>query len=494
MERGLQVFWLRQEFRLAADLDSFFDAVLEQAMEMVGKIDNLKWGIVATVAEPRELLLPFVSHHIGCGASVIYIYLDDPDETLATELEQNPKCKVAQCSDSYWSSKSESGKPFDHRLRQTVNANDALKKDEVSWLIHLDADEFLLSKDRISSILSNLDSEIEAARVINDERAFLAGKSPASIFDGFIRREARNSPWLAKLLYGRGAKYIRKGMVGHDGGKTFLKVGTDATMKIHGADREVRSVKVSGIRMLDFDGLTRLHWIDKLYSKSVTSRDTAGHGRSGVREAQIQFAAGPGLVRERMETLFGEIMELSQLKAVLMRFAKLASPIKINIQSELQSAYPDSDLDFSPRNFDVAIATRTRKVLYRNCVFNINLLENFTERLIGVTGGTREEHELDWLTKRLRGKQIVFFDVGANIGLYSVALGHHLDSNSKIVGFECNPILLRRLKMNLADNGLQNTSVCEAALSNTSGYAQLNIISPGNLGQATLGSSSVRPG
>ena len=92
--------------------------------------------------------------------------------------------------------------------------------------------------------------------------------------------------------------------------------------------------------------------------------------------------------------------------------------------------------------------------MYRGVKFHFNLLNDYNERLIRVKREVREELELDWLTARLKGMSACFFDVGANIGLYTVVLAKQLSSDSTVVAVECNPVLLARLYRNLASNDL----------------------------------------
>ncbi|ELZ98020.1 hypothetical protein C440_02193 [Haloferax mucosum ATCC BAA-1512] len=81
----------------------------------------------------------------------------------------------------------------------------------------------------------------------------------------------------------------------------------------------------------------------------------------------------------------------------------------------------------------------------------------------------------------------VFFDIGANIGIYSCLVGRLLDGGA-VVPFEPYPPNVRRLRVNLAANGLSPT-IIERPLAATAGDATLSVhdtVGPGAQ-HATLG-------
>jgi FkbM family methyltransferase len=80
-------------------------------------------------------------------------------------------------------------------------------------------------------------------------------------------------------------------------------------------------------------------------------------------------------------------------------------------------------------------------------------------------------------------KDGIFIDIGANIGLYSIALSKYFD---KIVAFEANPITFKILEANLALSETRNVqSFCEGVSSQTR-RASLYTPLDGHLGWATL--------
>jgi len=66
-------------------------------------------------------------------------------------------------------------------------------------------------------------------------------------------------------------------------------------------------------------------------------------------------------------------------------------------------------------------------------------------------------------------------DVGANVGMYTVALATRIGAAGKVLAFEPVPQTSRRLRANIALNGLANVEVFEAAAGECPGFADLQL-------------------
>lgn len=82
--------------------------------------------------------------------------------------------------------------------------------------------------------------------------------------------------------------------------------------------------------------------------------------------------------------------------------------------------------------------------------------------------------EIDFLKAGL-AQDSAFVDIGANIGLYSVALGKQLAGGGRVISIEPNPVCCERLKYNLAVNKLSNVTLFPVAVGDFSGRARLKI-------------------
>jgi FkbM family methyltransferase len=67
------------------------------------------------------------------------------------------------------------------------------------------------------------------------------------------------------------------------------------------------------------------------------------------------------------------------------------------------------------------------------------------------------------------------FDVGANVGIYCVALGRAVGADGRVVAIEPDPTNMNRLQSNLALNGLTNVRVLAAAAGERDGEVELQL-------------------
>ncbi len=93
--------------------------------------------------------------------------------------------------------------------------------------------------------------------------------------------------------------------------------------------------------------------------------------------------------------------------------------------------------------------------------------------------------------ERARVRQVlfdggVFADIGANAGLYTLAAAPHVGDSGKVLAIEPNPVVLRRLKFNVALNNFQNRVViAPVGVSDAEGSFDLTL-DDSNLGGSSL--------
>ncbi|MGA8223927.1 MAG: FkbM family methyltransferase [Candidatus Acidiferrales bacterium] len=64
---------------------------------------------------------------------------------------------------------------------------------------------------------------------------------------------------------------------------------------------------------------------------------------------------------------------------------------------------------------------------------------------------------------------IVFYDLGANIGLFTLLAARLVGAGGKVYSFEPDPSVAARLRRNIARNGFENVTVTEAGVWSTTG-------------------------
>ena len=100
---------------------------------------------------------------------------------------------------------------------------------------------------------------------------------------------------------------------------------------------------------------------------------------------------------------------------------------------------------------------------------------SFLARLLFWDGVTGFEYETVRIFMELVKKSNCFFDIGANIGYYSLVAAA-FNPKAKIVGFEPLPAANKFFKLNVQHNRFNNVTVEQMALSNFSGKAQFSAI------------------
>lgn len=95
---------------------------------------------------------------------------------------------------------------------------------------------------------------------------------------------------------------------------------------------------------------------------------------------------------------------------------------------------------------------------------------------LGYLTGNAEAEVQDALAELVQAGQVVY-DVGANIGFFTILCARLVGPQGRVYAFEPMPANAATLRHNLAINGLENVTVVEKALSASSGTAEL-FISP----------------
>lgn len=241
-----------------------------------------RWGVVCTCREPTQLVVAFAAHHIAMGASEVWLFLDQPQPDLEAILDRIPQVIYQVCDASYWAGRIAKPRPAAVEYRQLVNAFEAYNRTGVDWLAHFDADEFLHSDVPVAHILSAQPEAIEFVVGEPRERAYVLGVVQEGLFDGVFRQPVPMNWGDAPFLFGAARKFLRRGVLGHSHGKSFLRKGHPLVPGIHTPRRPashrhltLRGWAAQRMRLLHFDGLTSLHWSGKLLRAAAAG----SHGR-----------------------------------------------------------------------------------------------------------------------------------------------------------------------------------------------------------------------
>lgn len=189
------------------------------------------WGLAATILAPAVDVLRFAAYHLDQGAHRLYIYLDDDNQAAFNPLKAHPKVRVQTCDTAYWR-RLVGKRPGKHQARQTMNATHAYnRRVEVDWLIHMDADEFLVPHSPLADVLGRLPATTTSARIRPME--LLGGATSA--FKAFIPADG-NRQALVSDIYPTFGVHLKGGFLSHVAGKLFVRTGMDdISIQIHNA-------------------------------------------------------------------------------------------------------------------------------------------------------------------------------------------------------------------------------------------------------------------
>lgn len=136
-----------------------------------------------------------------------------------------------------------------------------------------------------------------------------------------------------------------------------------------------------------------------------------------------------------------------------------------------------------------AVASRMRRRAARRTSSFSKIVAPIDD-LIGVrlfSTGSFERTQLDGIRQHIAERRYpangTFIDIGANIGVYSMALAGHFDRQ---YAFEANPVTHKILEANMAIVGNTKTECLNVALSDKSASTFVYVPENGNLGWATL--------
>lgn len=325
------------------------------------------WGLVMTVNEPGALVLTNLGWHLGTGAAEIHVYLDDPDDPAAALIEALPRVRAVRCDAGHWARIAPAGKrPPTHRRRQVLNANHALATCEAEWLIHLDADEFLLQTRPLAAELAvarELDCEVFFPVA---ERCFVRDAPVASILGGPFRLSTKglnrrgDGVDANAVIFGDHLPCLVDGVLGHSAGKCAVPTGEDYRLGIHWAYRGAGKQRAeryasTAATLLHFDGLTALHWMAKL--ARYADYDPKALGIAEHRRAQITLFQKMQGMEDGLARLHRDLKELTP--KTLARFRAFGLLLEtafdpLPVCREVLTALPDLD----PARFDAELLAR----------------------------------------------------------------------------------------------------------------------------------------
>jgi Glycosyl transferase family 2 len=193
-----------------------------------------RWGLVTTVRAPEAKVMRFAQHHLGLGASHLWLYFDDPDDPAILAAQGLPRTTVTRCSDDHWASLAKR-RPERHQNRQSRNAQHAYATCPLDWLGHIDVDEFLWPTRRIDTLLQEVSTDQPMFRIEPFE-AMHDPDRPQAYAREYRGTLPGHDSALSRSILGDHAAIIPQGMLSHRVGKAFFRTGIKGlSPRLHGA-------------------------------------------------------------------------------------------------------------------------------------------------------------------------------------------------------------------------------------------------------------------
>lgn len=322
--------------------------------------------IVTTLREPLPLTLAYVAHQLAQGVARLHLYFDDPDDPALGLLARVPQVRATGCGARYWAARG--GRPGVIVARQVANAQDCQQHTTAPWLLHCDADEFLIDGGRVLRALDRAHGDTQVVRLPVWERCFVAGTPEEGLFDGYCR-----GPVLApKTVYGADARSLSRGMAAYAGCKSATRMGSGLGISIHdsfriGREGEIdrilplRRKVMTGPQIVHVDGLTAYHAAVKMVARGqeipVARRAEI---MSPARRAQIRELSGP---LADADAHFHALRRLSATTAesLIARHALMLMPV--NPAAAAIARWPDVAPLFEPKTFDRLLELRQKRAV-----------------------------------------------------------------------------------------------------------------------------------
>jgi hypothetical protein len=181
------------------------------------------WGTVTLTNNPADQVLAFVAYHLSLGPDRIHLYFDDPVDPAAKVIAGIDRVDITLCDADFWSWFGKV-RPEKHQERQRRILRRAYRSTKLDWLLHIDIDEFLLTRSRIATVLDDTPKD----QPVVQARPFEALYQPGLPDDIFTARQFRaqiNDPGLSDLIFGPLGPMLTAGMLSHKRGKPFFRTG-----------------------------------------------------------------------------------------------------------------------------------------------------------------------------------------------------------------------------------------------------------------------------
>ncbi len=292
-----------------------------------------EFSVVTMVRDDPAIIERFARHHEALGAQAVFICFDgyEPPDVL-----KGPRRRLITINDAFWTDK---GMPRPDALeaRQHAAYINCLALCESEWLLVADCDEFVIGEGPVCALLDAVPDDIDAIRLRTAEAIWGPGDRLDAMWGSTHFRLAFESRLLWVLLrwpvYGLSAGFLRRGLIGHVGGKQFVRTGRGIDeIRAHTSFAEGRMVTrwadtlgkaCHGFHIAHFDAIGLARWRAK-WEKRVSGIGRVDHMRAARNRQLSAIAAAFEKGGQEPEKLFARFYRLDGWRYTMLRLLGLA--------------------------------------------------------------------------------------------------------------------------------------------------------------------------
>lgn len=233
----------------------------------VSRVTKGSWSVASTIRAPRHQVDKFISHYIKLGADKVYVFFDDANFSDYNKSLFGSRVETTICDEKYWASIPNlppvpkiKGRPDTVEIRQHINMLTARKQMDSEWLLHVDVDELVYARKKVSSVLSDFSENVFSVVLRTLEAVYDTVAGPEEDFKTYyFRRFSRNDSILSNFFDTEIKSVSWGGYWGVTTGKTFVRKDPEIKrMSVHRpvplAANLFENVETDFLDMLHFEG------------------------------------------------------------------------------------------------------------------------------------------------------------------------------------------------------------------------------------------------
>ncbi|MCB1418178.1 MAG: glycosyltransferase family 2 protein [Notoacmeibacter sp.] len=254
------------------------------------------FSVVTMVREDPAIIEHFARYYAALGADRIFICFDGytPEPELAAQGRE-----LVVVDEDFWRIAGIS-RPDALEARQHAAYAHCLARCETDWLLVVDCDEYVFGPRPVATFLDGVPQDVDGIRLRTAEAVWGEGDELSEPWGSSHFRLAFENRLLWHVLrwvvYGTSARFFHRGMIGHVGGKQFVRTGRGVDeVRAHVSFRDGRmitrwadslSTNAKGFHVGHFDAVGLPRWRAK-WEKRFSGIGRVDHMRP-ARRGQVR--------------------------------------------------------------------------------------------------------------------------------------------------------------------------------------------------------------